>query len=220
MNKYLLLFACVLVCSCSSNEKNDIENLNSNKTNSETKIAASSIPKVQVDSIRDYNNFYIDQNYFAFTDVANMFKRDIKTQIFISPVFSWGDCSARYKKLYYLNEKSELYIFKSDCGDYGFGNDQFYFVNDEISKVRIFNVHIAKWQTNSTEIQWSISETIYLFNELDVLILTRERITDNCYDNTLEKVEFTQSRDDRNTFLLEKRKEFNELMDYVVLSED
>jgi hypothetical protein len=220
VNKYLLLFGFVLTCSCSSNRKYDIEKVNSNKTNSETTTTASFIPKIQIDSISDYNNFYINENYYAFTEISNIFIHDPKTQIFISPVFSWGDCSARYKKLFYLNSKPELYIFKADCGEYGFGNDQFYFDDDEISMARNFNAHIAEWDTDSTEIQWRINEIIYLFNEQDVLILTRERITENSNDNTLEKMEFTQSRGDRNTLLLEKRKEFNELMDFVVFSED
>lgn len=218
MKIYIFLLSIVLVWSCTSKGKSDTEKFNYNKTNSEINTPTSSIPNAQVDSIRDYNNFYISENFYELTEINNKFMDDPETDVFNSSVFSWGDCSARYKKL--LSGNAELYVFKSDCGEYGFGNDQFYFVNDSIIMVRNFNVQISEWQTDSTKNKWSISEKIFIFNDNEATTLMRDRITENYENNKMAGISYSQNHENANVWLQEKRKEFDELMGFAVSSED
>ncbi len=218
MKIYVFLLSIVLVWSCSSNGKSDTPNFTSNKSNSEINTASSVIQQVQKDSIRDHNNFYLVENYYLFDETINKFQNDSQTEIFISPEFSWGDCSGKYKRLYKTNY--EYYIFKSDCGEYGFSNNQFYFVRDSLQMVRNFSMYIAKWQSDTTPIRWDIKEEIYLFDNDSVHIVQRDKLTADCYDHTLSGKEYKHNYSKGSAFLTLKMKEFSELMDLVVSSED
>jgi hypothetical protein len=75
----------------------------------------------------------------------------------------YGDCCISYKLLIDSTNRVGLYLFKTDCYEYGFNNHQFLEVEGKLIFVRTFEVGIEQWPTDTTATTWSIKETIWHF---------------------------------------------------------
>lgn len=101
-----------------------------------------------------------------------------------------GDACHSYKKLENPDEQTTLYMVKTDCSEYGFGNDQFLLKNDSLIFARNFNVQIKEWPTEKKATQWLIEEKVYRFNGDSVTCYVKNAFTQNRehFDYTLKNI--------------------------------
>lgn len=90
-----------------------------------------------------------------------------------------GDCCFSYKMLIDSTNRVGLYLFKTDCYEYGFDNHQFLEVEGKLIFARTFEVGIEEWPTDTTASTWSITETIWHFAGDTATKQTRTTLTGN-----------------------------------------
>lgn len=137
------------------------------------------------------------------TDISDTVKKD----------FGWGDCGGMSRKIIDNQTNSLVYLFKRDCGEYGFGNDQFYFENNTLSIVRNFNYSIAQFYTDSTPTLHLTEEKLYFFKGDKVTVKKRETISSQNRNYDLSNIKFTETILDKNKTLKEKTAEYNQLVE-------
>lgn len=140
------------------------------------------------DPFKDINRFdiavgndFIDSVYQAYaTGTDTTSERDL----------CLGDACTSYLTIENSNENTTLYMAKTNCYEYGFGNDQFLLKNDSLYFTRRFNVNVEEYPTAQTDTKWRIEETVHWFNGDSVTRYIRTTFTRKLdgFDFTLKNV--------------------------------
>jgi hypothetical protein len=197
----------VLLSNCSGKSESQNFPDTNPSTNKKEKIELALDPNAE---LRDLNNFNLNIKSGPLSGLVNEIEGKERVKEIIKNDFCWGDCCGVSKVL--EDKKSTLFIFKADCGDYGFGNEQFYFLNDSLSIVRSFNFQIEEFPIDSTSIaKWKVEEKIFDFRSSKVIVKERSLITENDNIKTLEDIPFKETTVEKANLYKLKTKEFNEL---------
>ena len=131
--------------------------------------------------------------------------------------YTWGDCDGSYRK---LSDKkgNTLYIFKNDCGEYGYGNDQFWLRNDSLLISRHYGLSQA-WDDND-EITFILEEEVYTFKNGKITVKKREKQGHPWQLRTLANVSFRDSIMDYDDACFEETNELEELLQLQELGEE
>lgn len=127
--------------------------------------------------------------------------------------YCWGDCCGATKKITNEKLKTELYIFKFDCGEYGSGNDEFYFVNGNLVLVRNFSINIKEYPTDTTATLFNVSEKITYLKERQAKVKERTVNINNEKVNTINEINFIESSLNYETAIKAKKDEFSQLLE-------
>ena len=108
-----------------------------------------------------------------------------------------------------------MYLFKADCGEYGFSNDQFLLVNDSIADVRNFKIDIQEFPTDKSPTIWNIEERIYQFNKTTVNIQYRKKLVKDIlnYDWKRDTMPFKNQTKDKSDIYVTKKEELRKLLE-------
>ena len=173
-NIFVVFFSILILSSCESEQVN--EAATNIKQNADTLKGDSIVKKVNeiIDTsavdlgkyffdnpYRDINNFYISVGN-GFIDSVNHAESN-RGYIEEEKDICIRDNCESYLTFSDENNKPVFYFFKSDRGDYGFGNDQYFLINGTISFIRNFNVNVGEWPTDSTPTIWKVEEVTYDF---------------------------------------------------------
>jgi hypothetical protein len=162
LNKFCLIFLSVIfLASCNDAEKNFPDAGIPSIANKDTATSAPTAQHFERDSIREIDNFKIQSPLPIIDSLAKLLENDQTASVDVKKDFCWGDCCAIRKLI--KTKNAELYIYKISCGEYGFGNEQYYFEGKELKAVRIFDNGIAEFPTDSTPTIHSTQENIYEF---------------------------------------------------------
>ncbi len=178
-----------------------------------TKSDAGEMPFYLKDPKKNLNNFEIDTNYPPFNKIIKNLSDNRNIQTEIKNNFCWGDCCGSSKKLTDKNNKISLYLFKSDCDEYGFSNNQYYFKNNILSIVRNFDFGIEEYPTETTPALWFIEEKLFIFNKNSVKIKERKKIFTDNNNYTINDINFNESTGDRSRLLKEKNMELKKYLE-------
>ena len=155
--------------------------------------------------------FFIRENYPEFVTIVKDLNKNKKVEQTIKTDLCGGDCCSSYKKMQDKDSKSTYCIFKTDCGDYGFNNTQYFFDKGQLSTIRYFTYNMPEFPKENEDPIWMIEEKIFLFGKDKVVIKERKKkFTDNY---TLEDIRFKESTGDKATLIKEKTEEYNQMFD-------
>jgi len=161
-NKFFVVFlSLIFFASCNDAEKNSPAAHTPSIVNKDTAASAPTAQHFERDSIREIDNFKIQSPLPVIDSLATAMANDEALSVDIKKDFCWGDCCGIRKLIKIKN--AELYIYKFSCGEYGFGNEQYYFEGKDLRVVRIFNNGIAEFPTDSTPTIHFTQENIYEF---------------------------------------------------------
>lgn len=108
-----------------------------------------------------------------------------------------GDCCSAYRRLMDSTSGRILYTFKHNCGDYGYGNDEFVFGSgDKLILARSFSVSVAEANGGKDKGQWVGNEKLYHFrDDGSVAIMQRSKQCYDIYNCDMSDVNFIESAD-------------------------
>ena len=139
--------------------------------------------------------------------------KDIKISLVLDTCI--GDGCVACKEMYDRKSRTILYLFKSDAGDWGFGNAQYLFVKDTLKKIRNFECGIAKFRTQNTSPSFKMTEKIYTFKKNEVIISERNKIFRGDRNYKLFDTNFTTRSFDLSTFLGNETENFRIRFDFI-----
>ena len=193
-----------------ANEKQPVTNTTENSAS--LKIET---PRYFSDPHRNLNDFTVEVNYPEFEKMINDLTNSKSVKETIKKNYCWGDCCGSYKLLADSSRKTALYLFKTNCFEYNFGNDQFLFVNDTLSMIRNYDCGVWNFRTDSTSNSFKMEEKLFLFDKDKVIIKVRKKIFRGDENYTLSDIDFTVTEGDRLTLLKKKTEEFRGRMNLV-----
>jgi len=143
--------------------------------------SAATPPSVrQIDLLKDLSSFRINANYLDMDAYINAFMaRPSVKATDVSEVYCQGDACYRYKCLKDTAGDEYLYIVKHDEGEYGFGNEQYFFAGDKMRLVRSFRHELAP--KDDKPISFTTTEYICLLDADKSKGYTRSMETDGAY---------------------------------------
>src|ERR1700756_1599624 len=162
------------------------------------------------DSLIDLQNFEISTNYTILDETIAALNENKNTQVFISKPCGYGDCEFVYKRLNSADGKTMVYLFKGDCGEYGFSNDQFLFSNNRLTVVRNFNYSIEQFADDSLPTLFKIEEEIIDFTGDKALVKHRKKITSSLYVYTMPDIEFKTTHQSKDSLMPAQLKFFKD----------
>jgi len=86
--------------------------------------------------------------------------------------YGGGDCDGAYRTYNLKNSKSILTIDKYDCGDYGFGNNQYLTKKDSVTNVREFSV---EWDVSDGNTLYIVTERMIKFKNGKTILKERQK---------------------------------------------
>lgn len=167
------------------------------------------------DESRDINNFASKIYNELFDSLNIQFTNNKEVQTTIKNNLCAGDYCLSYKILKDNQNKSALYLFKADCGEYGFSNDQFLLKNDSLVSVRNFKIEIKDFPTETSPTIWSIEENIYKFSKTTVTIKSRKKLVKDIllYDWKRETMQFTSQTKYKSDIYDRKEDELKKILE-------
>jgi len=126
-----------------------------------------------------------------------------------------GDCCSAYRRLMDSTSGRILYTFKHNCGDYGYGNDEFVFGSgDKLILARSFSVSVAEANGGKDKAQWVGNEKLYHFrDDGSVAIMQRSKQCYDIYNCDMSDVNFIESADSAEKISAVLRAEYERLME-------
>lgn len=138
-------------------------------------------------------------------------KQGPKVEQIIKKDYCWGDCCGAYKLIINKDVSAKMYLFKTECYDYGFGNDQFYFRNDSLKIVRNFNYGIEEFGNEKRPTVFYVEEQLFFFDSVKVVIRERRKKLSHPNDLNLSGFAFKERIGDEAIIRKQKLKELNSL---------
>jgi hypothetical protein len=124
--------------------------------------------------------------------------------------YCWGDCCGYYSQYEQTEFKTKLILFKGDCGDHGFSNNQYYFERDRLKFVHDYE-YAAGTDTST------LTEKFYYFGPGEV-ILKQRRISSRNYLQEFTDHPFTTVILNKEQVSAEKLKDLQSLLDLQKIS--
>lgn len=228
-NVLLILIGLVILTNCSTRQVNKKQTVNQAdrqdqpieiKQSDKTFTLKFDSLKIETplffnDPVRNLKEFTINVNYPAFDKIINEMVNNKNVQETIVSGYCWGDCCGSYKVLVDTVSKSTLYLLKTDCYEYSFGNDQYLFVNDTLSMIRHFSCGVYDFRTDSVSPSFKMEEKLFLFNRDNVTIKERNKTIRGDKNYTFNGTEFKDTIGDRTELLKKETKEFTERIDFI-----
>ena len=131
----------------------------------------------------DSDSLVIDKG--AFDSLVSLFKRGHQLS---KHDYGGGDCYGAYRTFKMEGDSSILTVDKYDCGDYGFGNNQYLTRNANILLVREFKV---EWDNVDN---YHVTERIIEFKTEGTIIKARKRTVSQLVDLRFKGEEFEYER--------------------------
>jgi len=226
LNKILLILVLTSFLTSCNNKQTKIDSIKL-KADTLIKETASQTSKTASDSVskkadkffndesRDINNFTSKIYNELFDNLNIQFTNNKQAQTSIKNNLCGGDYCLSYKILTDNQSKSTLYLFKADCGEYGFSNDQFLITNDSLVSVRNFKIEIQEFSTETSPTIWSIEENIYQFNKSTVTIKSRKKQVKDIlnYDWKKETMPFNSQTIGKSDICKTKKEQLRKLIE-------
>lgn len=196
MHKHLL-FLClsILVFACSSPTTNTDESESSSNADSTEAAYQERLKQYYAENpLRDLSDLKTPTGYAEIDSIMDIMGNASDTEEKNSKEQCCGDYCQACRTLKSANGKVKFLYFKNDRGDYGCGNEQYYFEQGQLKIARIFDI----WAdmnfdgSNYTPVGGA-SEEIYIFNDSLVLKKYRETQTQENGKYHLEKLPFLDS---------------------------
>jgi hypothetical protein len=163
--------------------------------------------------IRDINNLSVKIDNDYLDSLNEVYTKSNQVQSTVKSDLCSGDRCTSFKIMTNRSEGTVFYFFKSDFGEYGYSNDQFFVVNDSLLMARSFIIGIEEWPSDSSETLWAIEEKLYLFDTTSAIIKERKKLTRKDFsDYNLFDVPFISTTVDRSELHKSKRQELKELL--------
>lgn len=162
-------------------------------------------PYYEVDHLKDFQYLESTIANQLFDSITKSISNEENINIVIKSDTSCDDCCANYKKI--SGNKSALYFFKHDCGDYGYGSNQFFFINDTLQTAREFSFGPGD------SALFSIDEYIYIISKDSATIKHRKKSFANVSNYTIDAVVFKDSIVDRTKLLQQKIDELKQMLE-------
>jgi hypothetical protein len=194
-----LILIFVVLFSCTRTEKKSDITILSESTKDTTTIEGDFSNSI-VYSSSDNNNLLIESNDYLDITTRLMTKEN---QIY-DKEFGGGDCDGRVR--IFAENSDTLFIKKLDCGDYGFGNTQFFKKCDSLIFVRYYKYD---WDIKDKKMVFNISEQIYNFE--NQTLFERRKVVEPWIEYSLNDIPFSTSTFSRTEKINEFRKEIIEL---------
>lgn len=160
---------------------------------------------------RDMKNFSVNYDNPIIDSLKDLYNSDKDVQVITKHNLCDGDCCTSFKKMTNNKTKITLSIFKTDCGDYGFSNDEYIFSDENLLLVRNFALGIETWPTDTSQTIWYIEEKVLEFRKEQVTIRVRKSTTKDNTDFTLKGIPFKETNGERLKLTKEKTDEYNRL---------
>ena len=213
----LAVILLLLIYSC--NNYTEADNYNAGAP-PETMHPDSSLQKVNRifnNPYRSINNFDIKFGDNLIDSLHNAFANDKLSAFNYERNICLGDNCTSMKEISNNTTHSVLYIFKSDAGEYGFSNDQYFLRNDSIKYVRNFSVDVEIPLMDNDDIQWIVQEKLYNFDPKAPFVRSRKVITKNLdhFDYTLKQAPSTIQDLDVTIKVDEKMEELKKLLNMM-----
>jgi len=148
----------------------------------------------------DSDSLLIDKG--TIDSVVSLFKGG---QLLRKHEYGGGDCDGAYRTFKIQGDSSILTIDKYDCGDYGFGNNQYLTRNARILLVREFKV---EWGNVD---KYHVTERIIEFKTEGTIVKTRSRTISRLADVRFKGEGFDYGRSTTNEELERIKKELTEI---------
>jgi hypothetical protein len=204
-----LLFFCastaftVLLGACSDNKEHAYAN--SNVDTSDIQSLPTKLPTYITDPLRPVDNFDIPVHDLAMDGIIDKLRHSDSKATTKNMSQCWGDCDGSYKMVTDNGSRLTLHIFKRDCGDYGFGNEQYLLKDDTIIFVSLFNISLTDDTTNQVFIS---EEYLYDLRKDPANEKMRSKTFSNPNDDhRLDAVDFLKRRHNRDSLTTELKKQ-------------
>lgn len=212
MRLLIFVFTILVLTGCSNRPADKVVTTDKADTVSSEQVSNDTVDYYFNNPTRDMNNFSVKVNCQPIDSLNDLFTADKNVQVVTKTDLCGGDCCTSFKKLTDNKSNSTFCFFKTDCGEYGFSNSQFFFSNGNLSIVRNFDLGIKEWPTDSTETLWSIEEKIFIFSNEKVIVRERENLSTNNTNFTFDNIPFKESYGDNIKLTKEKTDEYNKLL--------
>jgi hypothetical protein len=161
---------------------------------------------------RDLNNFFVKVNCQPIDSLNDLFQADKNVQVVTKTDLCVGDCCTSFKRMTDNKSNSTFCFIKTDCGEYGFSNDQYFLLENNLSLIRNFNLGIEEWPTDSTKTLWSIEEKLFFFSNNKVIVRERKKLSYNNTTFTFDNIPFNETYGDNIKLTKEKTDEYNKIL--------
>ena len=104
--------------------------------------------------------------------------------------YGGGDCDGVYRTYNLDKNTIILTVDKYDCGDYGFGNNQYLTKNDSVILVREFTVD---WDISDTKTPYRVTERMIKFTNGKTISKERQKSTDRLSDIGFSNLPFNNN---------------------------
>jgi hypothetical protein len=200
-----LILILVVLFSCTRTEKkSDISILS--ESIKDTSTIEGDFSSSIVYSSSDNNNLLMESNDYLDIITRLMTKEN---QIY-DKEFGGGDCEGRVK--IFAENSDTLFLEKTDCGDYGFGNTLFLKNCDSLIFVRYYKYD---WDIKDKKMVFNISEKIYNFE--NQTLFERRKVVEPWIEYSLNDIPFSTSTFSRTEKNNEFSKEIIELKTFEIL---
>jgi hypothetical protein len=209
----IIFLGFIIFSGCSvTSKKKPLTNTNTTENQDSSNIET---PIYFNDSLRNIKDFSIQVNDFQFDEIIKNLSKNNDTKISLILDTCIGDGCVACKEMYDRKRKTILYLFKTDAGDWGFGNAQYLFVNDTLKKIRDFDCGIADFRSQNTSPSFKMHEKKYSFKRNEVIISEREKTFRGDRNYNFYDTNFTTRSCDLPTFLVNETEAFRIRYDLV-----
>ena len=209
----IIFLGLIIFSACSINsKKKPLTNTNTTENQDSSNIET---PIYFNDSLRNIKDFSIQVNDFQFDELIKTLNKNKDTKISLVLDTCIGDGCVACREMCDKNRRTILYLFKSDAGEWGFGNSQYLFVNDTLKQIRDFNCGIAEFRSQNTSPSFKMFEKIYSFKKNEVTISMREKTFRGDRNYNFIDTNFKTRSFDLATFLVNETEAFRIRYDLV-----
>lgn len=212
MQLHRFLFAVLVLIGCTNKPADKV--VFSEKTDAlhAEQVASKTVDVYFNNPTRDLNNFAVKVNCEPIDSLNKLFTTYKNVQIVTKTNLCGGDCCISFKKMTDRKSNTTFCFFKIDRGEYGFSNEQFFFVDHKLSIFRSFDLGIEEWPSDSTPTLWSIEEKIILFNNDKAIIRERKKTSTDNTNFTFHHIPFQETIGDIVKLTQEKTEDYNNLL--------